>query len=355
MDANSILSEYDSRRVVFNNFAERMSDLLRQILAGFEIRIQSIEKRVKTRESLQDKLARAGTAYVCLDDVTDICGLRIITYFAADVDKVAELLRREFEIDPVNSTDKRIFDDPDRFGYQSLHYIVTLKPARTALAEYSAFKCYRAEVQVRTVIQHAWAEIEHDLGYKTQVAVPAEVKRRLFRLAAILELADDEFTAIEQTRGQYRQRVKQQLKIDVSSVSVDATSIAEFVKSDSLLIGIEQEIATKTERELVTINDSAAARLATWLKYVGFKTINEVQADLERFHHEIVRVAVKRIVRRRDDAIGSGVSLLYLCHAVLTDGADSTRLLKFLRDNNFGPEEQLETVATELYDAFHQE
>src|SRR5439155_26105785 len=117
-------------------------------------------------------------SYATLNDLTDICGLRIITHFTSEVDDISTVLEREFDIDRANSVDKRIYKDPDRFGYVSLHYVISLTADRLKLTECKAWPGYKAEVQLRTILQHAWAEIEHDLGFKSPVAVPREAKRR---------------------------------------------------------------------------------------------------------------------------------------------------------------------------------
>ena len=104
--------------------------------------------------------------------------MRIITYFAEEVDAVAQLIEREFTIDRKNSIDKRMALDPDQFGYLSVHYIVSLAANRSQLPEYAALSGLSAEIQIRSILQHAWAEIEHDLGYKSQTAVPRDVVRQ---------------------------------------------------------------------------------------------------------------------------------------------------------------------------------
>lgn len=75
--------------------------------------------------------------------------------------------------------------------------MVTLSDARTSLPEYQRFKSAKVEVQVRTILQHAWAEIEHDIQYKTSATIPRDIKRRFMSLAGLLELADREFQAIQ--------------------------------------------------------------------------------------------------------------------------------------------------------------
>ena len=145
----------------------RMETLLRQLLREREIPVHSISSRLKSRGSLAKKVERKGTSYSDLSDVTDLAGLRIVTYFSDQVDEIAGLIESEFQLDHHNSIDKRADLDPDRFGYLSLHYVVSLSPSRAALTEYRALAGLKAEIQIRSILQHAWAEIEHDLGYKT--------------------------------------------------------------------------------------------------------------------------------------------------------------------------------------------
>ena len=74
----------------------------------------------------------------------------------------------------------------ERFGYQSVHYLVALKEDRTSLSEYLQYKGLIAEIQVRTILQHAWAEIEHDIQYKSSETIPQPIRRRFMQLAGLL-------------------------------------------------------------------------------------------------------------------------------------------------------------------------
>ena len=130
-----------------------------------------------------------------LNDITDQIGLRVITYLRGDVDVVARVLHEEFEV----------LDDRDlglqtasegRFGYASRHLVLRLRDGEGT----EEMRAHPAQVQVRTVLQHAWAEFEHATRYKG--VVPDEHVRdldRRFTLAAgLLELADQEFSAIHE-------------------------------------------------------------------------------------------------------------------------------------------------------------
>jgi len=103
----------------------------------------------------------------------------------------------EFVVDNQNSVDKRKVLDADQFGYLSSHYVVKIKSSQVRRPGFERFGDCVAEIQLRSILQHAWAEIEHDLGYKNTEQLPEEIRRRLYRLAGVLELADKEFSAIK--------------------------------------------------------------------------------------------------------------------------------------------------------------
>jgi ppGpp synthetase/RelA/SpoT-type nucleotidyltranferase len=130
-----------------------------------------------------------------LHDITDQIGLRVITYLQRDVEAVARLVGEELVV----------LDDRDmgqetarqgRFGYASRHLLVRLPDG----VDHEVIGDRVAQVQVRTVLQHAWAEFEHATRYKG--VVPAEhvpdLDRRFTLAAGLLELADQEFSAIHE-------------------------------------------------------------------------------------------------------------------------------------------------------------
>jgi hypothetical protein len=156
--------------------------------------------------------------------VTDQVGVRVITYVQRDIDAVAGLLAEQFTV----------LDDRDlgeetaaagRFGYASRHLLVSRAPG--APTTYDPLFC--ASIQLRTVLQHAWAELEHDIRYKGTVPpeqVP-DLDRRFTLAAGLLELADREFSAIrdrlQATMGD------QQLTADESDPRISASDLATFL------------------------------------------------------------------------------------------------------------------------------
>src|ERR1043166_2533264 len=290
-----ILKEYDNKSTLYGGLAKCLRDLLSQCLKRADINPQSITSRLKSRKSLEEKLSLPGKHFSQLADITAVTGVRVITYFPADVDKVAALLEREFEIDREHCIDKRVYQDPDRFGYKSLHYVVSLKEDCARLSEYSTFRGLKAEIQVRTVIQHAWAEIEHDLGYKNPAAVPKEARRKFFRLAALLEMADEEFTAIQDALTRRTSQVRADFQRGDFDVEIDSPSLAEFVTSDPLIIECDQEIADRAHLTYDISRSLEIDALASWLRDLGIMTIQQLRSLFTEKRQLIIDLGVVRL------------------------------------------------------------
>jgi ppGpp synthetase/RelA/SpoT-type nucleotidyltranferase len=192
-----------------------------------ELPIHTIQGRAKDMKSFLKKAAKPSKEDPSqpkypnpLDEITDLAGLRVITYFPDAIEAVERVLREELEI--IERTDKsKKFDASGQLGYQSVHFLVRLKAPRTLLPEYSPFASLIAEIQVRTILQHAWAEMEHDIQYKSAEEIPTLIRRRFAALAGLIEIADREFQAIQDEDKRLRAEVIASLSSDPSSGEVD--------------------------------------------------------------------------------------------------------------------------------------
>jgi putative GTP pyrophosphokinase len=181
----------------------RFVELVTALLDDAGINYLSVTGRTKSVASFAAKAARtlphvpegAADTGGPLAAITDQIGVRVITYVQADVAAVVDLLADQL----------RILDDRDlgeetarqgRFGYGSRHLLVT--PDDASPAAYDELAGLRASIQVRTVLQHAWAEFEHDIRYKGTLPADSapDLDRRFTLAAGLLELADREFSAI---------------------------------------------------------------------------------------------------------------------------------------------------------------
>ena len=195
------IAAYAAGRPELEAATERFVEMVRELLDDAGINYLSVTGRTKSLESFAAKAERRHDGKLLhpnpLVDITDQMGVRVITFVPDDVTAVAKLLAEELAV----------IDDRDmgqetaragRFGYASRHLLVSVDASRTIPAAYTSLRRRSASVQIRTVLQHAWAEFEHDIRYKG--TVPEEhahdLDRRFTLAAGLLELADREFSAI---------------------------------------------------------------------------------------------------------------------------------------------------------------
>jgi putative GTP pyrophosphokinase len=253
-------AEYAARHHTYVAFAGRLETLVEDLLKAEPIDVIQVESRAKTVASFADKIRRKGH-----DDsdpfvsVTDLVGIRVITYYLEDVSRVGRILEREFHVDPANSMDKAESLASDQFGYRSAHYVARLTPERANLREWKTYSDIVVEFQVRTSLQHAWAAVSHKIDYKSAKAAPASLQRRLVRLSALFELADEQFEVLrdesEATFTAYSIDVREGRANDVP---IDLSSLAAYMQ-------LSKEVAN----------------FRVQLKDQGFKTEDEIRFDLK--------------------------------------------------------------------------
>lgn len=231
-----LLATFDAHADALREAAARLEAELGGQLSAAGVPVHFIASRVKARDSLARKLARPDKTYRALWDVTDLVGLRVATFFEDVIDDVARLIEARFPVDFRHSTDKLRFEDAGRFGYRSLHYVCAL-PDAGALGPH-----FRFEIQVRTALQHAWAQVEHDLGYKATAQVPAAIRRRFSRVASLLEVADQEFVAIRRELAAYQAQVRDALAHPERPLPLDALALGA-VTADPRVQALDEAVA----------------------------------------------------------------------------------------------------------------
>lgn len=185
------------------------SDVLRRILEAACERfapLSIVQARPKSLSSFAEKAIRKAFKYHSpVTQITDLCGARIITNTLEEAAGISEFIRKYFTIDEANSLDVQTRLKPSEFGYLSVHYVV-----QTKRKEILGIKIpkeiidRKAEIQVRTLLQHAWATISHDRVYKNQLKLPEHWRRDLARVAALLEEADGAFGRVVEGLEAYR-------------------------------------------------------------------------------------------------------------------------------------------------------
>ncbi|ENZ8352227.1 GTP pyrophosphokinase [Klebsiella pneumoniae] len=290
----NILSVYDEQKDNFESYALSLKSLLNTLIRDAGVTIHSLDSRVKNRKSLEKKIIDKDK-YDDIFDITDVIGIRIITHYSDDVDIIAKLIEQEFIVDSENSIDKRTTLEPDRFGYLSLHYIVSLSNNRTCLREYVPYKDIKAEIQIRSILQHAWAEIEHDIGYKTADGLPNEIRRYFSRLAGLLELADDEFIKIRQAINIRQEEAINEIEHGEGLSPLDIVSLSEFLKKNKTVKEISDNILQQHNLIITDRNENINnQKLLNGLHLIDIYTIKDLDQALNR-NKELILKRVNNI------------------------------------------------------------
>ncbi|MBD5134794.1 MAG: GTP pyrophosphokinase [Lachnospiraceae bacterium] len=346
---DNIMSEYTQKKGLYEHLSASILQITEGLMKKDGIKYASAVYRIKDADSLSEKIRRKGEKYKTLSDITDIGGVRIITYYADDVDRVAELIEREFKVDKENSIDKRKTLEPNVFGYLSLHYVICLDDRRAVLPEYENLGKLKIEVQIRSILQHSWAEMEHDMGYKSNIEVPSEIVRDFSRLAGLLEMADKEFQEIRQKISKYELEVSEKIQSDEQGeeVRLDAVSLQILLDTDKGYISLNQEImdCTGIEIDSVAENIQSALNKCRWL---GIKTVGDVKLLLEHKKDLAVGLAKKILDDNVDSIFYNSIGMFYLCYAELVTEYSKQRWQDYLRENHIGREEECTQIVEKL-------
>ncbi len=284
---SAAVSEYESRRPGLVAATDHYLTLVTGLLDEAGINYLSITARTKSVESFAAKTDRRTTDgkqlySEPLVEITDLIGLRVITYLREDVDTVANLLAEEM----------RLLDDRDmgqetaregRWGYASRHLVVGVEGVQQP-----------ASIQVRTVLQHAWAEFEHEIRYKGSIpaAHAPDLNRRFTLAAGLLELADREFSAV-------RDRLRN---------SVPDTSAPEITSDPRIPTPVLATYLGNRFPDAGWSRTDHYAWIAGLLLDLGIDSIDEVDDVLAGIDTDAVNVAMDYrypagAVRRLDDSL----------------------------------------------------
>jgi putative GTP pyrophosphokinase len=276
----SALQDIISKHALFTCM---LFELLKSLLNRYEINYHIIEQRTKTIESLEDKIVRKGITNVT-EEITDISGLRIILYYQDDVEKIIDFIKDNFAIDEKNSINKAELYNSNEFGYLSIHYIISLNGKRENLPEWQTFSTLKAELQIRTVLQHSWASISHELSYKKDYEIPNELQRKLFRLAGLFELADEQFLKIRDEHNLLKksiEKISHTSEMDLEKINL-LTLKYSLQKENSIYTKIEQmaERAGFSKYKDQSLDDKFISQIVLASDLLGYSKILDIEDNL---------------------------------------------------------------------------
>jgi ppGpp synthetase/RelA/SpoT-type nucleotidyltranferase len=228
----AFIKRYRQEYSAFKQKAQLAENFVRSILEDCSSYIYKIESRAKDPDSANFKVFRKRYGNPAIQ-MTDRIAVRVVTYHPIDVDTIVQRLKAETEVDyrRRRTVDKRRELGPASFGYRSVHLIVQLKPRHARRMDFSELSGVWFEVQVRSMFEHAWAEIDHEVTYKSGILYPDEVVRRFAAIAGTLEIVGAAFYSFKEERNKLIEeyRIRYQKRQD-RNCSFDSARLIAFME-----------------------------------------------------------------------------------------------------------------------------
>ena len=310
MHSEMILNEYREKLPIYEKMKTVVLHLLRTCLDENHVIVSGLEARVKSEPSLVGKLELKGYKYHTLEDVTDVVGARIITFYSDEVDIISALAEKLFEIDWDNSVDKRKMLEIDRFGYLSLHYVCRIPETLYKDPEIPQLNQIRFELQMRSTLQHVWANMYHDIGYKSDLEIPVEYQRNMTRLAGMLELADEQFSRIRKEINGYRRTVQSVVANgNLDEVPLNGDTFRSFLKMRPFK-RLADKIAAINQGEVYEDNLMPYYNV---LLHMNMKTIGDIVKMCNEYSESAYQLALLQLAGTGLDIVTYSVAVQNLC------------------------------------------
>lgn len=253
--------------------------IIENLLKTNNVDYLTITGRTKEKESALEKIKRKGYKNPGAQ-LTDLSGIRVIVYFESDVIKVSNLIDSSFCVDKENSLNQDELLSIDQMGYRSVHFVCDLGSKRGSLPEFKEISELKFEFQVRTVLQHAWAELAHDRNYKFSGKLPKEIERELFLYAGMLEIADKGFDALSSKIDDYINKLKQKSQAGDLGTEINSISLVQFIDNWCKDNGVTLEEPFSTDQYSELVNE---------LKMFGVQTLEQLNNIIPSVYAEVYK------------------------------------------------------------------
>lgn len=265
----------------FELLGKHVAFIIENLFQSNAIEYLSVSYRTKSKSSIQEKITRKNYSSP-LEQMTDISGVRVILFFESDIEKACDIIKSIFNVDIANSTNNAERLSIDKIGYRSVHYVCDIGNDRRELAEYSYISGLKCEIQIRTMLQHAWAELTHDRNYKFEGHLPLDIKRKINLYSGMLELVDNGFAEIISEIDSYQEALRRQPVDAFLEQPVSSVSLKEFFEK----VCIEYDIPAI---QLHRLKKSSMSELLDEIDFMGIKNLKELKELIPKNYAEVLK------------------------------------------------------------------
>lgn len=287
---------FQEKRVNYEKLALNIKGNLEALLQQNSIEFMEVNYRIKTFDSFCEKILRKEKEELenkskkkikkenesPFEKIQDICGIRVICYYVTDLKEIDKIIRENFQI--IDSEYKNEKLKENEFGYLSNHYIVKLKDTWAEVPVFNNLNEYVVEIQVRTILMHAWADISHKLNYK-QKDVDRGFERKLNRLSALFEIADNLFISLKNERQEkYSEEIKESNVPEEYSIDLMRVIFKDYIKIKTL-----KKISDENVMALIKLLKRANISPAELIEYFTLIKEEEIKTIEKEFRNKEIR------------------------------------------------------------------
>ncbi|MBF0164797.1 MAG: hypothetical protein HQM01_09920 [Magnetococcales bacterium] len=336
---STLLDQYDESFELYRAYSERLMINLGEVFNKTSLPISAISGDLMSRSSLKKFLTERGGYYSRLRDIENLITVRVVVYFSDDIDLAVTLINKEFALDDSFQPVTEI-PDQDRFGINTRRFDIKLVTDQYARPEYQRFNGLKAELEIRTVLQHSWSEVKGIFDVLVgKSRLPGQNVNKLAQISYLLKMADEELVRIKDQILQQNALTNPQpspfepppgvtpdlpptleLKaVDPEKQADLATRLEVFILNDALVRDMDRSIADHYETRLV-YRDNFVATLAEILVRLGLEREERLREELNA-NKSVILILMKNIFgdtsRAGVEFIHKGSSLLVLFYVLL--------------------------------------
>jgi len=285
-EIQSYVDWFTSERDFYEKLKDKSEQTVESVLRSEGFTNIAVRSRVKKITSFKKKL-EDGFSYNP-KEMQDLVGIRVIANVKTEVEEISKVIRKNFIVNETLSIDKsKELISSNKIGYQSKQFVVKFSDDRTKLTDFREYKSVQFEIQVRTILQHAWAEIEHPLYYKSNIKLPSYIERNFNLLSGTLELVDNQFEQIIAELSKYVEVNSQRKKIGEfnPTLNIDSLSgylLAKFSDCPNIIRNFK-------------IDDKYSNAIIIELRKMGIGTIDELESIFNSKLREAYIESKKRV------------------------------------------------------------
>jgi ppGpp synthetase/RelA/SpoT-type nucleotidyltranferase len=309
---------YVDQRDVYDAFVGRLEDLVESLLDDGDVSYDWVITFSRTPHDVGDQLARARRAGRTferpLESELRVAGVMIGVRNNSSAADINDVIRREFTVDDESSLpideaavrNERLVDESSRpVGYEFAHYLVSLDERRSELAEWSRFVGLKARIEVRTLLQDAWAGVDDGLPFYEAESYPSEVRELLTGAAARIAAADEQLTEVHHAIWRLYREYSEAIAAGDLQIGVNGVSLMAYVENSELVSSLTElgvDVGLGQDPGYETGWQSIESGILWLLRRDDVHTIAELEAFLKQAtpRARVTLADLHRVVSDRD-------------------------------------------------------